>query len=735
MHIGADIDTLRGMRQGRKTGWKRFRALALLAMLTSGSYVTAASTNETAWSMLPARSIDQPGYTYFPSPGDWRSHTIYQIITDRFYDGDPSNNSANPKGMYNPLSMDSIHGGDFSGVTMHLDYIKHLGFNVIWISPVFLNHRGAYHGYHINDFNQIDPHWGTLDDLRKLVDEAHARGMYVIIDVVFNHTARLLTSDESGFPAFSQKGYPMRWIDDDHWIAPPFNNIELFHNHGSIQDWENEQHNVLGDLQGLADLRTEREDVRQWLLESHKALISATDCDGFRIDTAHHVELDFWKNILPQLRSHAAELGKTNFLMFAEALRGRDEDVSVLTREGAYPSALYYPYYFTLHDIWADRHPTRKITERWNNLSMYGESASRQLVTFGDNHDRARLLNEAYLAGDTNRLKALLTMLYASPGIPCVYYGTEQGFSGSKGHRAREPMFNPLQAGIPDYFNADSDLARFISRLNKVHRQYPALSYGTEETVLDEDQAGLFVFRRLHPDGDMLIIVNNSTSNRTYQTDDPLINALTGETYDGTITADTTLILTSENIYRPIETIEDAPVIKTGVPQLAHQPFAAFTIDGFLDHNAIVVATNASTSLHAAYNAEAEMLYLAVTPSSEGHDRFIMLSFTNRRDLIKAPWEKNDFVPGYDISVNDEGDSDFTSVRGTTNLHWSISHTNGVCEAGIKIDRRTGSLFVRTAEYETVDRGNLKESSELPASGLDQRFIEINLEALSTAQP
>jgi len=402
MHDVTDSDTFCEMKQGWKSVGAGFRIsvfgvrnVMVIAGVLSGAFAYAEQSDEKNWPRLPARTDDQPGYVYHPSPDDWRKHTIYQIITDRFYDGNPSNNSANSGGIYNPLSMDGIHGGDFAGVTMHLDYIKNLGFDVIWISPVFLNHRGAYHGYHITDFNRIDPHWGTLDELRELIDQAHARGMYVIIDVIFNHMARLLSSGDPGFPRFSETPYAMRWTNPTEKFAPPFDNINFFHAHGSINDWENYRQNVLGDLQGLADLRTEDEHIRQWLLESHIALIAATDCDGFRIDTAHHVELDFWQNILPRIQEHASSVGKTNFLMFAEALRGRDEDVSVLTREGAYPSALYYPFYFTLQDVWKERHPTRRITERWKNLDTYGPMAKKQLISFGDNHDRARLLNSA----------------------------------------------------------------------------------------------------------------------------------------------------------------------------------------------------------------------------------------------------------------------------------------------------------------------------------------------------
>src|SRR5882724_13529569 len=123
--------------------------------------------------VVPAQSI---------SNGFWQAQSIYQIITDRFFDGDPSNN--NVDGNYDPAghSGTSVHGGDFKGIEEKLDYIKSLGVTAIWISPVVLNVRGEFHGYDARDFYKVDPHWGTLADLQHFVQVAYARGILVIDD-------------------------------------------------------------------------------------------------------------------------------------------------------------------------------------------------------------------------------------------------------------------------------------------------------------------------------------------------------------------------------------------------------------------------------------------------------------------------------------------------------------------------------------------------------------------------
>src|ERR1051325_6009283 len=142
----------------------------------------------------PARADQTPEF--------WQSQSIYQLITDRFFDGDASNNNAD--GNYNPSGNTgtSVHGGDFKGIEQKLDYIKSLGATAIWISPVVKNANGEFHGYAGRDFYKVAPHWGTLADLQHMVQAAHARGLLVISDIVVNHGGDLIYSTDSGYSSF-----------------------------------------------------------------------------------------------------------------------------------------------------------------------------------------------------------------------------------------------------------------------------------------------------------------------------------------------------------------------------------------------------------------------------------------------------------------------------------------------------------------------------------------------------
>lgn len=135
----------------------------------------------------PQRYFGQwEGHEYFPSPSDWRALSIYQLLTDRFVDGDPRNNELYDDD-FDVRDMSFRHGGDFAGIRQKLPYIRGLGCKAIWISPVFENGRNSYHQYAMRDFTLLDPRLGTLEELRALTSEAHALGMYVVVDVVMNH--------------------------------------------------------------------------------------------------------------------------------------------------------------------------------------------------------------------------------------------------------------------------------------------------------------------------------------------------------------------------------------------------------------------------------------------------------------------------------------------------------------------------------------------------------------------
>ncbi len=464
------------------------------------------------------------------SNGFWQAQSIYQIMTDRFYDGDPSNNTV--EGTYNPGNAQGVHGGDFKGIEQKLDYIKALGATAIWISPIVLNGHGQFHGYAGQDFYQVAPHWGTLADLQHMIQAAHARGILIIDDIIVNHGDDLIYSADSGYDNFlaPPAGYNLRYRSSKQYAAPFNTNaanpglVNLFHNNGRIPDYNTAQPVELGELSGLDDFRTESTYVRSNMVEVYKYWIGQAGFDGFRIDTVKHVEIGFWQNWCPLVHAYAASIGKPNFFMFGEVYDGSDPKCGSYTgTQSAGPFALDsvvdYPLYFLVNSVFASASGnTRQIEERYSAiLTNYDPAAQTRLVTFLDNHDQPRFLSIG--GANADRLNVALVFLYTGRSVPCLYYGTEQAFNGTTDPNDREDMFaGQFEQGpsLGDNFNMTHPQFKMVARLNNFRRLYPALQIGSQVNQWnDPDSPGLFAYARRLGTQEVFVVFNTSGSTQT----------------------------------------------------------------------------------------------------------------------------------------------------------------------------------------------------------------------------
>jgi glycosidase len=530
----------------------------------------------------------------------WQAQSIYQIITDRFFDGDPSNN--NLEGNYSPANSGSVHGGDFKGIEQKLDYIKALGATAIWISPVVLNGHGQFHGYAARDFYQVAPHWGSLADLQHMIQAAHARGLLVIDDIIVNHGDDLIYSTDSGFSNFlaPPAGYTLKYRSSSLTYAPPFslynstynsaNNAltNLFHNYGGIPDYNTAQHVQLGELSGLDDFRTESAYVRSNMVEIYKYWIGQAGFDGFRIDTVKHVEMGFWQNWCPLIHSYAATNGKPNFFMFGEVYDGSDAKCGSYTgtQSGgpfALDSVLDFPLYFLVNSVFASASGnTKQIEDRYSAIpSNYDPAAQMRLVTFLDSHDQPRFMSSS--GATTARLNVALAFLYTSRGVPCLYYGTEQAFNGTTDPNDREDMFDgQFEQGpsLGDNFNMTHPQFLMVAKLNNFRRLYPALLTGSHVNKWnDPDSPGLFAYARRLGSEEVLVVFNTSTSTQTltnrptsfaagtqiidlFDTNEVLTVTATPEVPPITVPAATAKVLVARSDWKPLDpvVISNSPV-------------------------------------------------------------------------------------------------------------------------------------------------------------------------------
>lgn len=195
---------------------------------------------------------------------DWKSRAIYQLLTDRFARSDGSTNACS--------DLSNYCGGNYQGITDHLDYIAGMGFDAVWISPIPANAAGGYHGYWATDFKSLNENFGSADSLKSLVSAAHERGMYVMLDVVANHAGPTDNGNYSGYTFSADQYHPQCDIDYSNQTS-----IEQCWVAGNLLDINTEDDTIVSTLHGI---------VSDWA--------ETYGFDGIRIDTVKHIRKDFW---------------------------------------------------------------------------------------------------------------------------------------------------------------------------------------------------------------------------------------------------------------------------------------------------------------------------------------------------------------------------------------------------------------------------------------------------------
>lgn len=533
--------------------------------------------------------------------GDWREEIIYQVLVDRFADGDAGNNFRVDR-----TSLAKWHGGDWRGLEEKLPYLEELGVTTLWISPLVKNVDtdagfDGYHGYWTQSFLELNPHFGDIAALRRLVNAAHGRGMKIILDIVTNHMGQMFYYDinkngqpdmqvfgggTSGTspvvnvteydPEFDPRGIQARTSLGESGPAPIIFQYDPASNHvppdlplfqgaaaynlkGRTFNFDDLDQLVHGDFPGgLKDINTSRCDVKQAMVDVFARWVELTDIDGFRIDTLKHVEHEFWRYFTQRIRQRLAQKGKTNFFMFGEAFDGNDALIGSFTKQAVpaheHDAALggdlarenaecqgdgppitgdmldgvfYFSQYFqAFRDVFRQAGPTSNIEALWNARSENfgtephaggtGLPPTKTLVNFMDNHDVPRFLYDG--AGvapfpegvdPKQALRNALTFLLTEDGIPCIYYGTEQQLTGGNDPANREDLWD-------SNYDTSNETFRWIKRLTRIRRGYPALTLGdltvrwASNRTGDEEDAGIFAFSRQEEGGSYALVVFNT---------------------------------------------------------------------------------------------------------------------------------------------------------------------------------------------------------------------------------
>jgi glycosidase len=511
---------------------------------------------------------------------------IYFLLPDRFENGDTSNDMGGLRGDrlatgFDPTHKGFFHGGDLKGLTMRLDYIQGLGATAVWLSPIFKNkpvqgpkgqESAGYHGYWVMDFTRVDPHLGTDADFKAFVDAAHAKGMKVYMDIIANHTADVLYPKECEgqaqclYRSIADYPYQRRGGTGGSAINPGFDGsnfekltdpnyaytmtVKPAERNAKVPGWLNEPiyyHNrgdttfrgessTMGDFVGLDDLFTEHPRVVDGMIEIYGSWIDRFGVDGFRIDTARHVNPEFWEKFSPAMLERARAKGIPNFHIFGEVAddTGQPGKLAKHTRRDKLPSVLDFAFGVTAIKTVIGEWGTEAWREFFAQDILYegGEAAALQLPTFLGNHDAGRFstfMRKALPnASDEEMLKRVAlghVLMMTARGMPTIYSGDEQGFVGDGNDQdAREDMFASRVAVYNDNdliasnataaqanFDANHPLYKLIGELSAMRKGSAALRKGSTVFRAGADGPGILAFSRILGDREVLVVANTST--------------------------------------------------------------------------------------------------------------------------------------------------------------------------------------------------------------------------------
>ena len=469
---------------------------------------------------------------------------VYQIITDRFYDGDTSNNV--PAGfdatLYDGTGQDLklYQGGDWAGIIEKIPYLKGMGVTAVWISAPYenrdteiidyqsdgsLNRWTSFHGYHVRNYFATNKHFGTLNEFKELRDALHANGIKLVIDFVTNHTSREMNPTANNIPedgklyepdrkedgtfAFDENGEPYDYNGDglvENLIADPQSDTNgWFHGLGDRGDDSSRYGYRYKDLGSLADFSQENQDVAAYL-EQATLFWADMGVNGIRHDATLHMDAAFAKGLKDAVDSH------NTITQFGEFFIGRpdpkyDEYVYFPKQTGI--NNLDFEFYRAASTTFGDFSTTMAD---FGNMLQYTQDDydyENQAVTFLDNHDVTRF---GYTQRSQKTYNAALATLLTSRGVPNIYYGTEQYVVPADGSDVSGRIFMQTDSS----FDTDTTAYKLIGKLSELRQQNDAIAYGT--TTIRYSNDDVLIYERKFYD-DVILVAINRQPDKAYTID------------------------------------------------------------------------------------------------------------------------------------------------------------------------------------------------------------------------
>ena len=464
---------------------------------------------------------------------------IYFVFPDRYLNGDTTNDSYPG---FDPRSTAFFHGGDLNGLTGScsegdngLARIKKLGFTAVWVTPLVVQQKptpngAGYHGYWGVDFLNVDPHLGTKADMVAFAQCAKKLNFKLILDVVTNHTGDVISyNDRTAYISSDLTN-----AKNPSWL----NELSNYHNVGSMSNcWGEGSCTQIGDFYGLDDLATEKAVVYNGWADVYGQWIKDYGIAGFRVDTARHVDDNFFTNWSPQINASAKSVGIDNFTVFGEVYDANPINLMNFVRRNKIQTVLDFPFQRSATEF-ASGYSDANVIENlfaYDDLYTSATSDASNLVTFLGNHDmgRAGMIIESKRINKANELlpRTLLAhaLMYLTRGIPTVYYGDEVGMTGSgngSDQLARQDMFSTkvstwkteLRIGSKPIGTGDSfsvtdshPIAKYLKTLSNLRSTNPGLNNAMMRVRYAKDALLVISKKDSTENREFLVAFNNST--------------------------------------------------------------------------------------------------------------------------------------------------------------------------------------------------------------------------------
>lgn len=411
-------------------------------------------------------------------PVKWAQKSIlYQIFPDRFYNGDKSNDPKDTISWGSRVTPRSFAGGDIEGIIQKIPYLKDLGINMLYLTPIF--ESSSNHKYNIKDYYKIDPHFGDEKKVKEFVSLCHKAGIRVIFDAVFNHT-------DPEFFAFSdimKNGVKSKYKDwyciKDFPVSIRKVNYLTFGN----------------NITSMPKLNMSNPEVRDYFINVSKFYLDEFGIDGLRFDVADEIEHEFFKELRKAVKKDHPQA-----ILIGEIMH----EALAWTRGDQFDSFMNYP----LHGLMIKFFAKGEISsEEFNDgvvnmLSDYTDNIERQLLNLIGSHDTPRFLTEC--DGDVQKMELAIVFQFTFIGIPYIYYGDEVGLKGENDPGCRGCM-------VWESDKQNSELLSLYKKLIKIRKKYDSLTFGKYECIYFKEQT--LVFKRTLGKEIIYVLINRGGYN------------------------------------------------------------------------------------------------------------------------------------------------------------------------------------------------------------------------------